>query len=99
MLDINKEINENQMIIKLGGRLDTNTAPELDAELKEDLNNIEDLVLNLENLQYISSAGLRVVLATQKVMNNQGKMTVTNVQDMVMEVFEATGFSDVLTIK
>lgn len=99
MLNISKNIGEDKLIVKIEGRLDTNTAPKLDSSLKEDINNIKYLELDLSELMYISSAGLRVILATQKIMSNNGEMVVSNVQDMVMEVFEATGFSDVLTIQ
>ena len=83
----------------LNGRLDTNTAPELETELKASLNGIETLVIDMEELAYLSSAGLRVILAAQKQMNKQGRMIIRKVNDMVMEVFEVTGFTDILTIE
>lgn len=98
-MDINSNKENNCLTITLNGRLDTNTAPQLDTALKEELGDIEELILDFENLEYISSAGLRVVLAAQKIMNKQGNMKVLNVQDMVMEVLEATGFTDFLTIE
>ena len=82
----------------LEGRLDTATAPQLEAELKDILPDAQ-LVLDLEKLDYISSAGLRVLLSAQKAMNAQGKMTVTGVNETVMEIFEITGFSSILTIE
>ena len=75
------------------------TAPELEKSLADSLNGITDLTFDMEGLEYISSAGLRVLLATQKTMNKQGEMKVTKVQEMVMEVFEVTGFNDILTIE
>ena len=87
------------MTLALNGRLDTNTAPELETELKASLNGIETLVIDMEELAYLSSAGLRVILAAQKQMNKQGRMIIRKVNDMVMEVFEVTGFTDILTIE
>ena len=98
-MTINKLVNGKELIISLAGRLDTTTAPELDEELKESLKEVEDLKLDFANLEYISSAGLRVLLSAQKKMNGQGKMTVKNVSETVMEIFEITGFSDILTIE
>ncbi len=97
-MDISKVLEEDKLTVRLGGRLDTNTAPELEEELKRDLPNVTELVLDFEELKYISSAGLRVVLATQKIMNKQGNMVIENVNDLIMEIFEATGFVDILTI-
>ena len=97
-MTINKEVNGSKLNIALVGRLDTTTSPELEKELKKSLDGIQELVLDFEQLEYISSAGLRVLLATQKIMNKQGSMTVCNVNETVMEVFEVTGFVDLLTI-
>ena len=97
-MTINKEINGSKLNIALVGRLDTTTSPELEKELKESLDDIQELVFDFAQLEYISSAGLRVLLATQKTMNKQGSMTVCNVNDTIMEVFEVTGFVDLLTI-
>ena len=97
-MTITKEQNGSSLTVHLQGRLDTTTAPDLDAELKEDLAGIQALTLDLKELEYISSAGLRVLLSAQKVMNKQGSMVVRNVNQTVMEVFEITGFSDILTI-
>ena len=97
-MTINKESNGNEQVISLEGRLDTTTAPQLDEEIKS-LDGVEKLVFNLEKLEYISSAGLRVLLSAQKIMNKQGSMVVKNVSEEVKEIFEVTGFSDILTIE
>lgn len=97
-MTINKEVNGSKLNIALVGRLDTTTSPELEEELKVSLADIRELVFDFAQLEYISSAGLRVLLATQKTMNKQGLMTVCNVNETVMEVFEVTGFVDILTI-
>ena len=92
--------NENSMLnVELEGRLDTTTAPQFEAELKQNLGDTKELVLDFAKLEYISSAGLRVILAAQKAMNKQGSMVIKNVNSTVMEVFEVTGFSDILTIE
>ena len=99
-MDIVKKQNENELNVALAGRLDTTTAPELAAVVNgEALNGITALVLDFAKLDYISSAGLRVLLAAQKIMNNQGSMVVRNVNETIMEVFEVTGFIDILTIE
>ena len=98
-MTINKTANGNELTIALEGRLDTTTAPQLDDELKTALDGIAKLEFDFEKLEYISSAGLRVLLSAQKVMNKQGSMVVTNVKEEVSEIFEVTGFSDILTIK
>ncbi len=98
-MDINKNKNGEALEIALTGRLDTTTAPSLDEVIKTDLDGISSLTFNLENLEYISSAGLRVLLSAQKVMNKQGEMVVKNVKDDIMEVFDITGFADILTIE
>ena len=87
------------LTMKLGGRLDTTTAPELEKAFEENMDVSKDLILDMKELEYISSAGLRVLLAAQKKMNQAGKMKLTGVSDEVMEVFEITGFSDILTIE
>ena len=96
-------IEKNQEGEKLNlaaiGRLDTTTAPELEQELKESLEGVKELILDLAGLEYISSAGLRVLLAAQRRMNKQGSMKLVNVNELVMEVFEVTGFSTILTIE
>ena len=88
-----------ETVIDIVGRLDTTTAPELDKTLCEDVANAKNLVLNLKGLEYISSAGLRVLLGAQKKMQKVGTMKLTNVCEEVMEVFEMTGFADILTIE
>lgn len=94
-----KIVEGNKLTIKLDGRLDTNTAPELEEELGEILSGVQELIFDFSDLKYISSAGLRLILSTQKTMNQQGTLVIRNVNDMVMEIFETTGFADVLTIK
>ena len=96
---INKKQDGSALVVALEGRLDTTTAPELEQELKSSLDGITDLTLDMTNLDYISSAGLRVLLSAHKIMLKQGKMKVTNVSEIVREVFEVTGFSDILTIE
>ena len=98
-MEIKKTTAEKTLTIAIEGKLDTTTAPQLEAELKESLDGVESLVLDFEKLDYISSAGLRVLLATQKTMNKQGEMVICNVNETVSEVFEITGFVDILTIK
>ena len=97
-MKIDKNIEGNNLTITLEGRLDTNTAPDLEKEV-ESLDGVENLIFDFKELEYISSAGLRIILALQKIMNNQGSMTIKNVNDDVKEVFEITGFSDILTIE
>ena len=91
--------NAEETIIELGGRLDTTTAPALDKTINEDIGNTKNLVLDIKGLEYISSAGLRVLLSAQKKMQKIGSMKVTNVCEAVMEVFEMTGFADILVIE
>lgn len=98
-MNINKTKNDKELTLALTGRLDTITAPSLEAELKESLNDITALVFDFAGLEYLSSAGLRVVLLAQKIMNKQGTMTIKNVNETIMDVFEVTGFSDILTIE
>ena len=99
MLTINKTVENGKAILSPEGRLDTVTAPEMENAVKEVLPGIDELTLDFAKLEYISSAGLRVLLSAQKVMNTQGKMTVVNVNGTIMEIFEVTGFSDILTIE
>lgn len=98
-MTINKELNGQELKIALEGRLDTTTSPELEQELKGSLDGVTSLTVDLASLDYISSAGLRVLLSAQKTMNKQGSMVVKNVSEEIMEVFEVTGFSDILTIE
>ena len=98
-MTIGKIAEGNKLTIALSGRLDTTTAPKLETELKQNISGVEELVLDLAALEYLSSAGLRVLLSAQKVMNRQGHMVVRNVNEIIMEIFEVTGFVDVLTIE
>lgn len=98
-MTIDKKQDGTNYTFSIGGRLDTTTAPQLEAALSECLENATELVLDFKELDYISSAGLRVLLASQKVMNKRGKMTVRNVNETISEVFEVTGFTDILTIE
>lgn len=98
-MTINKTLNANELTVALEGRLDTTTAPQLEAELKTSLNDVSALTLDFAALEYISSAGLRVLLSAQKVMNKQGKMVIRNANETILEVFEVTGFLDILTIE
>ena len=90
--------NGDTCSIEIIGRLDTTTAPQLEVELNSKLNGVKNLVFDLSKLEYISSAGLRVLLSTQKIMNVQGNMKIVNVIPEVMEVFEITGFTEILNI-
>ena len=99
MLEINRTIENKKAVFAPVGRLDTTTAPEFDAALKAALPGVEELELDFGQLEYISSAGLRVLLSAQKVMNRQGSMKVTHANETVLEVFEVTGFCDLLTIE
>ena len=98
-MTINKTLDGKTLNVALEGRLDTVTAPELEASLREDLEKADNLVLDFGKLEYISSAGLRVLLYAHKSMAGKGGMKVTNVNEIVNEVFEVTGFSDILTIE
>ncbi len=99
MLNITKSIENGSAVFALAGRLDTVTAPELERALQESLAGVNELTLDFEGLDYISSAGLRVLLSTQKLMSKQGSMKLRNVGETIMEIFEVTGFSDILTIE
>ena len=98
-MNIIKEIKNKTLNIALEGRLDTTTAPQLEAELKQSVSDNERLIFDFTKLEYLSSAGLRVLLAAQKMMDKQGEMVICNVNDVIAEVFEVTGFSDILTIE
>ena len=98
-MKIEKNLNGKNLVVALEGRLDTVTAPQLEEELKTGLEGVTDLVIDLSKLEYISSAGLRVLLSAFKIMRNKGKMKVTNANELVKEVFEVTGFSDFLPIE
>ncbi len=98
-MTITKNANGNALEVAVEGRLDTMTAPELEASLKESLGAAETLTLDFSKLDYISSAGLRVLLSAHKTMAGKGGMKVVNVNEIVREVFDVTGFSDILTIE
>ena len=98
-MNIKKSQNADVMKIALEGRLDTTTAPTLEAEVKASLDGVSHLVFDMEKLDYVSSAGLRVLLSAQKAMAKKGDMKLINVNEIVMEIFEVTGFSDILTIE
>ena len=98
-MNILKTQEGSSLTVALEGRLDTVTAPQLEGELRTAVNGISELILDLAALDYISSAGLRVLLSAQKVMNRQGSMTIRNVKPEIMEIFEVTGFVDILNIE
>lgn len=98
-MTIHNTLNGTERTIALEGRLDTTTSPELEAVLKDSLDGVAELVFDFEKLDYISSAGLRVLLSTQKTMNRQGAMRILHVGEVIREIFEVTGFSDILTIE
>ncbi len=98
-MTITRLTNGMELEVKVSGRLDTTTAPQLETELKENIGNSELLILDFSELEYLSSAGLRVILAAQKIMNKQGKMIVRNVNETIMDIFDVTGFTDILTIE
>ena len=99
MLNINKAAENGTVILNLEGRLDTTTAPALETTIKEVLPALTGLILDFEKLEYISSAGLRVLLSAQKAMKGKGEMKICHVNESIMEIFEVTGFSDILTIE
>ncbi len=98
-MKIEKKLNADELTVIVDGRLDTTTAPQFEDEVRSSLDSIKTLVFDFEKLEYISSAGLRVLLAMQKIMNKQGSMIVKNVNETVMDVFDVTGFVDILTIE
>jgi anti-sigma B factor antagonist len=98
-MTIEKKVNGTELTVVLIGRLDTTTAPQLEAELNQSIAGVEKLVLDFTALEYISSAGLRILLATQKTMSKQGQMIIKNVNETIYEIFEVTGFVDILTIE
>ena len=98
-MTIEKKINGEAVTLIVSGRLDTQTAPELENELDAALPGIKELTFDMTDLEYVSSAGLRVILKAQKAMNAQGAMKLTGVNDSIMEVFDITGFLDILTIE
>ena len=98
-MTIEKKINGESVTLIVSGRLDTQTAPELENELDSVLSGLKELTFDFKDLEYVSSAGLRVILKAQKAMNAQGSMKLIGVNDSIMEVFDITGFLDILTIE
>jgi anti-anti-sigma factor len=99
MLSIEKKTNGDLLTIALTGRLDTVTASDLEKVIDTSLENVKELIMDFEKLDYISSAGLRILISAQKIMNNNGSMKVVKVNESIMEIFEVTGFADILTIE
>ena len=99
MLNIEKSSEEKTVVLALQGRLDTTTAPELEAVVKEVLPDLTELILDFEALEYISSAGLRVLLSTEKALNGKGVMKIRKANETILEIFEVTGFSEILTVE
>ncbi len=98
-MNIERVVNGTALTVAVSGRLDTVTAPELETSLRDSLNGITDLTFDFADLEYISSAGLRVLLSAQKIMNNQGNMKITHANDAIKDIFEVTGFVDIMTIE
>lgn len=98
-MTIEKQKNGDVLTVAVEGRLDTMTAPQLEAELKGSYEGVQELILDLSKLEYISSAGLRVLLSAHKTMAKQGSMKLTGVGEIIMEIFEVTGFNDILNIE
>jgi len=96
-MTVNKEFQDKKLVIAVEGRIDTMTAPDLEKEVKESIDGVEELIFDFEKLDYISSAGLRVLLSAQKIMNKQGSMKVLHTNETILEIFEVTGFTDILT--
>ena len=98
-MEFNVITSGSKMVIELEGRLDTTTAPKLEAYIRSSLEGISELCIDMERLEYISSAGLRVLLAAQKIMDAQGRMIITGCREEITEIFDITGFTDILTIE
>lgn len=98
-MEIIKTLEGDTLKVDLIGRLDTTTGPELEKNLMDDLEDVAELILDFEKLEYVSSAGLRVLLVLQKKMSKQGEMVIRNVNESIGEVFDMTGFADILTIE
>ena len=96
---VEKNIENEKIILKVSGRLDTTTSPELETEIDNCIEDAKELVFDMTNLEYVSSAGLRVILKAQKIMNSKGNMKLIGVNESVLEIFEITGFSDILNIE
>lgn len=98
-MTINKVLNQDELVVGVSGRLDTVTAPELEASLGNELEKVKSLAFDFSGLEYLSSAGLRVILACQKAMNKQGSMVIKNANSAIREIFDITGFSDIINIE
>ena len=98
-MTIDKQINGSELTLSLTGRLDTTTAPELEAVIKENITGVTNVVMDFAGLEYLSSAGLRVILSAQKTMNKQGEMVIRNVNETINDIFEITGFIDILNLE
>ena len=98
-MTITKNLDGTKLTLALEGRLDTTTSPQLETEMHPDIDNSTEVIFDLEKLAYISSAGLRVLLSAQKIMNKQGEMKLIHVNDIISEIFEVTGFTDILTFE
>ena len=99
MLNIGKTVGDGSAVFALKGRLDTGSAPQLEQALRKSLDGVRELTLDFGKLDYISSAGLRVLLSAHKQMSRQGSMKLTNVGESILEIFEVTGFSEILTVE
>ena len=99
MLEIKKTLEEGKMTLAVDGKLDTNNSPRLLEEFNASIEDVNEVVIDLENMEYLSSAGLRVLLSMQKIMNQKGEMTIVNASQDVMEIFDMTGFTQLLNIK
>lgn len=98
-MNINKKMDGDTLTVNISGRVDTTTAPELEQSLKESMADCKTLVIDFTDVEYISSAGLRTLLVAQKTMNKKGRMVLTHVNEVIMEIFDVTGFSDILEIE
>lgn len=99
MLNVNKKVEDGKLILSLEGRIDTLTAPQLESEAKSEIDNVNEMEMDFSKVEYISSAGLRVLLSCHKAMSRKGGMVVKNTSDAINEIFEVTGFSDILNIE
>lgn len=98
-MEIRKQKENGVLLVEAEGRIDTTTAPQAETEIKDGIEDVTSLVIDFSKVEYISSAGLRVLLTLQKIMNKQGSMVIKNANEEIMEIFEITGFSDILTIE
>ena len=98
-MKIEKQLNKSELIIKLSGELNSTTAPDFEKVIKNDLNSVESLIIDCQDLAYMSSAGLRVLLVAQKIMNQQGTMVLRHVNESIKDIFDITGFLNILTIE